>query len=201
MYQLITPNNESAIYYYNKAIETAAGYAVSYYNWGICYQTLGRSNVASYHYNEAIKYNPEYLEPKAAAESLKKAGVDVHINPLLTTIDTTVTNKDNVYYFKLGNYFVAQNDFNKAIESYNKSVSLDDKNENVLINLANCYGMLKQYDKGIEVCNKILSRNPNNKLALKNLGIMYTAMGQTQKAQEYLDKLRAIEEGESRSLY
>ena len=201
VYHLIIPNTDSAIYYYNKAIVHAPGYAIPYYNLGIIYQTMGRNNVASFYYNEAIKYNPTYKEPQVAAENLRKAGIDVHINPLLTTIDTTVANKDNIYYFNLGNYYVAQNDYLKAVESYLQSLQMKAGNENVLINLANCYGMLKQYDKGIDVSNQILTINPKNKFALKNLSIMYNAIGNQSKSEEYFSRLRDIESAESNSLY
>jgi len=201
VYQLITPNTDSAIYYYNRAIIHAPGYAIPYYNMGIIYQNMGKNNVASFYYNEAVKYNPEYLEAKAAADNLRKAGFDVYINPLSVAIDTTTTNKNNTYYFNLGNYYASQNDYNNAVKSYLKSIELNANNENVYINLANCYGMLKQYNKGIEVCNLILSKNPSNKLALKNLAIMYNMLGDANRSNEYMSKLRKIEEHESGSLY
>jgi len=201
VYQLIIPNTDSAIYYYNKAIAHAPGYAIPYYNLGIIYQNMGKNNVASFYYNEAVKYNPEYLEAKAAADNLRKVGFDVYINPLSVAIDTTTTNKNNTYYFNLGNFYASQNDYNNAIKSYLKSIELNGNNENVYINLANCYGMLKQYNKGIEVCNLILSKFPNSKLALKNLAIMYNMLGDANKSNEYMDKLRKIEEGESKNLY
>ncbi len=191
-YQIITPNTDSAIYYYNQAIKTAPGYAYSYYNLGIVYQTMGKNNEASYFYNEAIKYNPEYLEPKQAAENLKAAGIDVHVNPLTSMIDTTVANKDSKYYYGLGNYYASQSDYNKAAQSFAKAVELDQRNEGAYINLSNCYGMLKQYDKSLAVSNQLLSINKNNTVALKNIAVMYNLMGDTKKSEEYLQKMNEL---------
>lgn len=192
-YQIIIPNSDSAIYYYNKAIETAPGHSDSYYHLGIVYQNMGKNNVASYFYNEAIKYNPEYLEPKKAAADLKATGIDVFINPLTSMVDSTSSNKDTKFYFELGNYYAAQGDYNKAAQNFAKSVELDDNNNNASINLANCYGMLKQYEKALAISNQLLSKDPNNKLALKNIAVVYNIMGNTKKSEEYLQKIKDIE--------
>jgi protein O-mannosyl-transferase len=191
-YQIITPNKDSSIYYYNKAIQTAPGYAYSYYNLGIVYQTMGKNNVASFYYNEAIKYNPEYLEPKQAAENLKAVGIDVHINPLTSMIDTSRTDKNSGYYYDLGNYYASQSDYTQAANSFAKAIDLDRRNEGAYINLSNCYGMLKQYDKSLAVSNQLLSINPKNTTALKNIAVMYNLMGNTEKSNEYLQKMNEV---------
>lgn len=192
-YQIIIPNSDSAIYYYNKAIETAPGHADSYYHLGIVYQNLGKNNVASYFYNEAIKYNPQYLEPKKAAADLKAAGIDVFINPLTSMVDTTTANKDTRYYFELGNYHASQGDYNQAAKNFIKSIELDPNNEQPYINLANCYGMLKQYDKALSISNQLLAKNPKNTFALKNMAVVYNILGDAKKSEEYLQKIREIE--------
>lgn len=192
-YQIIIPNSDSAIYYYNKAIETAPGHADSYYHLGIVYQNLGKNNVASYFYNEAIKYNPQYLEPKKAAADLKAAGIDVFINPLTSMVDTTTSNKDTRYYFELGNYHASQGDYNKAAQSFIKSIELDVNNEQPYINLANCYGMMKQYDKALAISNQLILKNPKNTFALKNMAVVYNILGDPKKSNEYLQKIKEIE--------
>ncbi len=192
-YQIITPNTDSAIYYYNKTIETAPGYADGYYHLGILYQNLGKNNAASFYYNEAIKYNPEYLEPKKAAADLKARGIDVYINPLKAIVDTTTSNKDTKYYFELGNHYASQGEYDKAAQSFVKSIELGTDNNSASINLANCYGMLKEYDKALAVTNQLLARDPNNKLALKNNAVIYNLLGDDKKAKEYLQKLKEVE--------
>lgn len=192
-YQVITPNNDSAIYYYNQAIKTAPGYSDSYYHLGILYQNMGKNNVASYYYNEAVKYNPQYEEPKKASEELKKMGIDVYINPLTSMVDTTTTNKNSKYYYDLGNYYASQGNYTVAASNFEKAIAMDDNNENAYINLVNCFGMLKEYNKAIEISNRILQKNPESKFALKNIAVVYNVMGNTEKSEEYLKKLREIE--------
>lgn len=192
-YQVLKPNNDSAIYYYNKAIQTAPGYADSYYHLGILYQNIGKNNAASYYYNEAVKYNPQYEEPKKASEALKAMGIDVYINPLTSTVDSTATTKDARFYYDLGNYYASQANYTVAASNFEKAVAMDNNYESAYINLANCYGMLKQYDKALAVCNQILSKNPKNTFALKNIAVVYNITGNKDKADEYLQKLREAE--------
>lgn len=192
-YQIIIPNNDSAIYYYNKAIETAPGYSDSYYHLGILYQNMGKNNVASYYYNEAVKYNPQYEEPKKAADALKAMGIDIQLNPLTSVVDTTIANKDSRYYYELGNHYASQGNYGAAAASFQKAIDIDANNENAFINLVNCYGMMKEYNKAIDVSNLILSKNPNNKFALKNIAVVYNALGDTKKSEEYLQRLREVE--------
>lgn len=192
-YQLLIPNTDSAIYYYNRAIQTAPGYSDSYYHLGILYQNMGKNCAASFYYNEAVKYNPEYQEPKKAAEALKAQGIDVYINPLTSMVDSTTTNKDTKFYFDLGNYYASQGNYNIAAQNFEKSLALDNNNVNASINLANSYGMLKQFDKAIAVSNQMLAKDPNIKLALKNLAVVYNVMGDVAKSNEYLEKLKELE--------
>lgn len=192
-YQVLTPNTDSAIYYYNKAIQAAPGYSDSYYHLGILYQNMGKNNAASYYYNEAVKYNPQYEEPKKASEALKAMGIDVYINPLTSIVDSTATTKDARFYYDLGNYYASQANYGVAASNFEKAVGMDSSYESAYINLANCYGMLKQYDKALAVCNQILSKNPKNTFALKNIAVVYTITGNKEKADEYLEKLREAE--------
>ncbi len=193
IYQTIIFNNDSAIYYYNRATETAPGYANSYYYLGFLYQAMGRNDVASFYYNESVKYNPEFREGIDAKEKLQKAtGLDVQINPLTSAVDTTVANKDTYYYHKLGNYFASQGNYDKAAQSFAKAVELDNSNEDSYINLANCYGMLKQYDKSIAVANQLLAKNPNDVRALENLSVTYKIMGDVATSEKYTQKVKEI---------
>ena len=81
-YQACMPNNDSAIYYYKKAIKTSPGYAISYSNLGILYQGMGKPDIASYFYNRAIEVNPGYPDAYGLRDTLKKYyHLDVRVLP------------------------------------------------------------------------------------------------------------------------
>jgi tetratricopeptide (TPR) repeat protein len=191
-FQTLLGNTDSAIYYYNKAIEYAPGLATSYLYLGNIYQyNLQQKNVASFYYNQAVKYNPELEEAVLAKESLKKEGLDVQMNPLsAVAVDTSSTNKDHLYYFKEGNYFASQGDYVKAAQSFEKSVSLKRDNEDAIVNLANCYGMLKQYEKSLVVANGFLATHPNHIRIMENISVTYNLMGNKAKSEEYIQKIK-----------
>lgn len=184
---------DSAIYYYTKAIEASPGLAFPSYNLGTIHQIQGNNEAASFYYNEAIKKNPAYQTAITAKENLKKAtGMDVQINPLTTTIDTTSQIKNGQYYYNLGNYYASRGDYTRAAEQFQQSINLDASFEDSYINLANCYGMLKEYERSINVSEQLLKKNPNNIKALENLAVTYRSAGNDEKADEYLNKANAL---------
>ena len=193
IYQEVFLIPDSAIYYYTKSIEASPGLVFPYYNLGTIYQITGNNAAASYYYNQAIKMNPTYLNAINAKKNLKEStGLDVQINPLTTTMDTTSLIKNGQYYYNLGNFYASRGDYVKAAEQFQQSINLDANIEDSYINLANCYGMLKDYEKSINVGEQLLRRNPNNIKALENLAISYRSVGNNAKADECLNKIKAL---------
>ena len=192
IFQEVYLMHDSAIYYYTKSIEASPGLAFPSYNLGTIYQIRGNNEAASFYYNEAIKKNPAYQAAIIAKENLKKAtGMDVQLNPLTTTIDTSQI-KNGQYYYNLGNYYASRGDYTKATEFFQQSINLDANMEDSYINLANSYAMLKEYEKSIKISEQLLQRNPNNLKALQNLAVTYRLLGNNKKAQDYLDEANAI---------
>lgn len=82
VFQNITPNVDSAKYYYKETIRTASAYAPAYNNLGVIYQNEGKLPLASYYYNKSVAVNPAYQDGRNNAAALKaNAGVDVHALP------------------------------------------------------------------------------------------------------------------------
>jgi tetratricopeptide (TPR) repeat protein len=74
---------DSAIYYFNRAIEHSPNLSDAYRHLGIIYEWLQRFDVASYYYNKAYKINPLSWEAKQKADELRAVkGLDVTVNPL-----------------------------------------------------------------------------------------------------------------------
>ena len=197
-YQTVKVNNDSAIYYYTRAIQEAPGYAISYNNLGILYETLGKQELASYYYNRAVDVNPFFPDGKKNSEAhKKKTGLDVRMFPSSLNLDSLVQatpaeRRDFQFYYKLGTDYASKGDYTNAALMIEKSVALNPAYVDALVNLANCYGMLKNYNKNIEVLNKVVALYPNNTQALGNLAVTYEQMGNKDKAEEYRDKVREL---------
>ena len=82
VFQRITPNVDSAKYYYKQTIRAASSYAPAYNNLGVIYQNEGKYPLASYYYNKSMEVNPAYQDGKNNFAALKKAtGLDVRFLP------------------------------------------------------------------------------------------------------------------------
>ncbi|GAB2516522.1 tetratricopeptide repeat protein [Spirosoma aerophilum] len=89
VFQKITPNVDSAKYYYKQTIRAANAYAPAYNNLGVIYQGEGftqnnrqKLELASYYYNRSMVVNPAYVDGQNNRASLMKAtGLDVKFLP------------------------------------------------------------------------------------------------------------------------
>jgi tetratricopeptide (TPR) repeat protein len=197
-YQTLKVNNDSAIYYYTRAIQEAPGYAISYNNLAILYEGLGKHELASYYYNKAVEVNPRFSEGVRNRDAHRqKTGLDVRIYPTSTNLDSLIRStpeekRDFNFYYRLGTDYASKGDYVNAAKSLEKAVQLNPNFIAAMNNLANCYGMLKEYGKNIEMLNKILAISPNDVQALGNLAVTYELLGKKDIANEYRKKVREL---------
>jgi protein O-mannosyl-transferase len=197
-YQTVNVNVDSAIYYYTRAIQEAPGYAISYNNMGILYESMGKQELASYYYNKAVDVNPYFPDGlRNSASHKKKTGLDVRLFPTSTNLDS-VENKtpenmrDFRFYYKLGTDYASKGDYANAARCLEKSTQLSPAFVDALVNLANCYGMLKNYNKNIEVLTKVISIYPSNAQAYANMAVTYELIGDKEKSEEYRTKAKEL---------
>ena len=95
--------------------------------------------------------------------------------------------------FNLGNTYVNNGEYDKAIEQYNKALAIDPQRVNSLSNLGNAYVKKGEYDKAIEQYNKALAIDPQRVNTLSNLGNAYVNHGEYDKAIEQCNKALAID--------
>ena len=77
-YQTVKLNNDSAIFYYSLAIREMPGYAVSYNNLGILYESTGKQELASYYYNKSVEVNPYFPDGVRNRDNHhKRTGLDI----------------------------------------------------------------------------------------------------------------------------
>ena len=89
VFQKITPNVDSAKYYYKQTMRAANAYAPAYNNLGVIYQGEGfaennrqKLELASYYYNKSMVVNPAYVDGQNNRANLMKAtGIDVKLLP------------------------------------------------------------------------------------------------------------------------
>ena len=64
---------DSAIYYFNSAIQTEPMFVEAWHNLGTCYEEQGDITRALQSYAKALKYNPEFTLSRERADKLKNA--------------------------------------------------------------------------------------------------------------------------------
>lgn len=105
--------------------------------------TLGRSNVP-----ENV---PSQDQPEATAAELEEKA---KANP-----------KDVGILVELAQAYQRENNAQKAVETYEKAVSLDPGRDNLKNRLAGGYITVGQYDRAVKLLEEVLSRNPDDKEA------------------------------------
>ncbi|MEC3907500.1 tetratricopeptide repeat protein [Tamlana sp. 2201CG12-4] len=110
-------------------------------------------------------------------------------------------------YSSLGMLYKSEGNYEKAIETYFKGITYDEKNSNEygkfikLLNLANVYSIIEDYEKSLEYgfqAEKISknSENPNINYALgtilNNIGGSYSKLKQYDKALEYFNSSLSV---------
>ncbi len=71
-------------------------------------------------------------------------------------------------FYSLGHYYVIEKDYRKSIEIFEKGLTLDPQDENLMMNIANSYSAMGEYEKADEYYDKALTFNPDLAIAYYN---------------------------------
>jgi len=109
------------------------------------------------------------------------------VNQLRDFVTNNPSDKDKI--LELG-HALMDNGFNdEAIVNYDKYLSFDPINPDVIIDKGVCYFNLQQYDKAEEVMLSGLKINPRHIIGTFNLGIVNLNKGDREKAKEWFQKV------------
>ena len=100
----------------------------------------------------------------------------------LISIILWVLNKNNdkdvggneTYYFKQGDKYFVNKEYDKAIESYKTSLEFNPNNKYAYQNLGSLYGLKHKYIDAIKEYEKVLKLDSKNDIVYYNIGIFYT---------------------------
>ena len=101
-------------------------------------------------YDEAIEYNTKALE----------------------TGELSVVNR-TVVYTNRGIAYGNKQQYDRAIEDFNKAIELDPRDDIAYYNRGRAYENKQQYDRAIEDYNKAIELNPRFDKAYSNRGVVY----------------------------
>ncbi len=72
----------------------------------------------------------------------------------------------------LGNLYFDDGQYQKAIDAYQKSLSISPNNTNYMTDMGTMYRALKQYDMALQTYDKVLALDPNHRNARFNRGVV-----------------------------
>ncbi|MDI6744773.1 MAG: FlgO family outer membrane protein [Thermodesulfovibrionales bacterium] len=104
------------------------------------------------------------------------------------TVASLPPGKASDYYSKGYDYKWNKKDPDKAIEYYQKAVSIDPKTENALFELGYAYNEKGEYQKAIGYYSKVVALNPMAKDAFNNIGLAYSRLNDHQNAEKWYKK-------------
>lgn len=71
IHQFVNADVDSAIHYYNKALQVEPRHVESWHNLGTCYDFIGNKTKALQSFAKAVKYNPEFTLSQEYADSIR----------------------------------------------------------------------------------------------------------------------------------
>ena len=70
--------------------------------------------------------------------------------------------KDDQSYHGIGNVYLAQKKYHKAIDNFKKATKINPKNDSAWCDMGTAYYNLKNYKKAVNFYNKAIDLNPDN---------------------------------------
>lgn len=198
-------NYLNAISYFNKSLTNAvnANYIAKSTFW------KAESNYQLGNYAEAIQDFLKYINLNSDIYSVENQNVDYHLayayfkkkdyanasnyfDKYVKKSDIKSENKNDAY-LRLGDTYFVTSQYQKAIDAYQSSVSLNTKTADyATFQSAVSYGFVGKNDKKIAFLNQVVSTYPTSSLMAETyyvLGTTYTTENQNVKAIESYDKL------------
>lgn len=127
-------------------------------------------------------------------EEYKKAEADyreaIRLNP-----------NNDLAYIGLGDIYIKGGDYDRAIEFYNKVLSISKGSKRIILlnNLGFAYAKKGEYKKSLEILNEGIQNYPNDAEIWRSRAQTYDAMGQPEKGIPDMDEFLKRKPGDARS--
>lgn len=194
----------------NKALKLKPHLSAAWLRKGILMGIFGKPIKAIECFNEVLELTPQncdalvlkggsLYELKKYSESLKF--VDKGINCLNKSLKAIPNDKK---YLEIkhralimrsnikGSHFRVQEDYKRALKHFNKTLKIDPKDLDALLNKGLCLIYLEKYKKAELYLNKVLKIDQENVLALSLKGYCFNLQGKNQNANDCINKALTI---------
>ncbi len=171
-----TNRNDKAVQSFLRGLKVDPNHPVLHLNLAKSYELLGQKDKALLEYESALKSKPGWLE---AIDSY----TDLLLDKNKTREASDIVNqalrlnpKNSQLHAKMGNVYKKRYDFQNADDEYNTAISLDEKNENAYLGLAQSNELQSKKNEAIRIIEEAELINPHNdKIAQSHAHILLTA--------------------------
>ena len=160
---------ETAIEAYDTIIDFNPNYMAAYLYKAQCYRDMGNKEAAIQNYKLALNLEPSNQQIKNELFEVMETNMtqDEKLNYIYQEVQKTPTNPDLLYRYAYELH--KANRLPDAIMYYNRALTLDPKNQDTYINLAQAYKQQGNYDKARTVLTDAKGMFPENTLIKKQL--------------------------------
>ncbi len=183
-----------AIKYYLKCLFQRNS-AQDRYNLANAYKAIGDFQMAEQEYKNAIKIDPTHSEiHNNLALLLIKLNRFDQAETELKKVLLYGNQGDRDVYENFGLLYDAKGDYDKAIEYYNKTISLNPKKATAYNKLAVTYIKSGKVKEGTDLLMLSIKRFPGNPIFYKNLAVLYGKQNNIEKEIIYWEKACLLEQ-------
>jgi len=183
---------DKGIEHFQKALEIRPTDAKSYRGMGLSYTSLRRYDDAIKNIKKGLEIAPDdfYLLTFLADAYRYKRRFDLALGVYEKALKYH-PNDPNVSFYLGGWVYYSKKEYDKAIQTFDKSIKQGMPEFRVLVYMGSAYqhkgdkGKAKVfYDSSVSACQKILEKEPENSWALSELGLTYAFLGNEKEAIE-----------------
>jgi tetratricopeptide (TPR) repeat protein len=161
--QIIEKDYETAIEFYEKAIETKDNFEVAVRELALLFDELGRTGDSI----DLLNRNRELVRDKVSIENLllnfyKKTDDEKALQILEKRLKRTISKEEKIKVLSEKGGILVKNNPSKARDAFYQIIQLDPQNINAKRALAASLSKLGEYEKAEAIINTILIKNPND---------------------------------------
>ena len=194
---------DKAIYYLNKISQTTDKSEI-YYDLAYSYYTKSQISNSKDELQNAVSYLEQAISINPKNEMAYRLIGDICENNFSFSrartwyqkaIDEKISDGSEFYNLIAYTYF-KENDFDKAIQTYQQAIKINDKNVSAYYSLGTIYIQQFEFDKAEDIYKKSLKIYSDTVTPYFNLGFIYYTKQDYQQALAYYNKALAIDKND-----
>ena len=162
------------------------------YNYGLIYETIGKTDEAIDLYKEAISIYKSHIKAKVnlSVIYMKQENPDMEEIFRLLNEAYVVAPFNYEVNNNMGNAYVLNGDYNTAIVYFETALDANPNDQVVKQNLANAYLKAEDYENAEVIYLEILKKSPKNWQANLDLAKVYIQLQDRESARKYLEYIK-----------